>query len=206
MLTTYAAAGAVALAFVGGSASAPIERTAPDKPDKPGYTVASSNGTGCPRGPVTVSPLPDAAGFTLRFPSFTAKNGGGAAATESRRSCQIAVGVSYPKGFAFTVSKIEQRGAVKLSDGGNATATTAVGFAGKPGKTTATKSFTGPRNGSWVQKDQVKQDWSACGNSRLLTVRVEGRVKAGRDNASTLTLGSAGNGVDAVYQLAWRRC
>ncbi|MDR7276177.1 DUF4360 domain-containing protein [Catenuloplanes atrovinosus] len=204
MFTTFATAGAATLALLSGSAPAPAG------PAGVSFTIASSNGTGCAAGKATLSPLPNGNGFALRFPTFTARSGGGAAATDMRKSCQVSVRVGGYKGFTFAVAQAEHRGYVRLPGDAGATQTTTAGFTGEPEKTVFTKTFTGPRNGFWVNRTTVRADqldYAACAESRLLNIRIDGRVRSGGNGgASTLTLGSAGNGIDASYQLAWRKC
>ncbi|WP_051799475.1 DUF4360 domain-containing protein [Catenuloplanes japonicus] len=205
MLSNGAAASAVALLLLGGSAvDAPLERAAP----KVSAAVASTGGSGCPGAVATVTAT-GADGFTLRFPGFTARAGGSAPLTERRRNCMVGVNIDRPAGWTFTLRKAEYRGNAQLAKGAVGTMQATYYFSASRSTARYTRTLKGPLRSAWQggATDFKELGWAPCDSARTLNINTEVRVTPGPDRKQKSQMETgAGGKATATYHLSWKKC
>jgi|SRR5918995_6929719 hypothetical protein len=215
-----ASATAIAL-LLSGSAYAGDQRdnSAADRPSVPppagtvAIAVASSNGSGCPRGTAEVNVLPDNAGFTVTYHSkYLAWAGVGADPTDFRKNCQVNLQVDRPDGYTYAIVAGRHRGVASLLSGSSGLQRWSYYFQGSSATRAAEHRFTGPYGDDWATSDRFDAAdlvWSPCYAERNLNVNTELRVAAGTsepDAASFMAVDWSDDRVDAAYRFVWKAC
>jgi len=171
--------------------------------------VATVNGSGCPSGTATVSPLSGNSGFTVAYSAFTAVAGGTADAVEFRKNCQMSLRIATPPGFSFAVERIDYRGTASLAAGATGTELTGYYFQGSSDTLRLSHTFAGPYSGSWQATEATGLVFSPCEAQRNLNINTELRVDPGTSDphaTSVMALGGTRSSLRTVYSLTWRTC
>ncbi|GGP64617.1 DUF4360 domain-containing protein [Saccharothrix coeruleofusca] len=205
MLTTVAAAALVMSALI---PTAQSEAVPP--PDYVTVDVVTVNGSGCPAGTAAVAASPDRTAFTVTYSAFLAEAGEGAAPTDFRKNCQLAVKVGYPQGFTFGVAQADYRGFAHLQAGATGMEQGNYYFAGMSPTGRKSHSFTGPYSDNWQATDATEFGsivYAPCGESRLVNLNTELRVSNGSaQGTSFMVMDSTDGSVSTKYHFAWKRC
>ena len=99
-----------------------------DAPEPISLSNIAYGGTGCPQGTATITL--DAGGLGLRFRNFHVAIGPNTPLDNSRKFCQVNLGIVVPAGYRWAVQKDDFSGAVSLDSGVTATLSTDVYFSG----------------------------------------------------------------------------
>jgi len=207
MLNVAAIAG-VALSLV----TAPLVSGPADAPPSGNITVqvVSVMGSGCPAGTVAVAPSPDNTAFTITYSRFTAQTGGGAAATDRRKNCQLGLQLRIPSGFTYAVASADYRGYASLQPGATAEERANYYFQGDSQNQYVSHRLAGPWDDNWQATDAADVAalvFAPCGVTRNLNVNQELRVNAGSSRGTSfITMDSTDGSISTVFHLSWRRC
>lgn len=203
------AAGALAVSMIG----SPIITTVDDVPtEKISIDVVTVNGSGCPVGTAAVAVSPDNTAFTVTYSDFLAQVGVGAAPTDFRKNCQMALQVHVPAGFTYAIVKADYRGYGYLAAGASATQRSVYYFQGMTGNAFNTHNFSGPMDSYWQTTDQTDVAslvWHPCGATRYININTELRVNRGTsaaDTTSFMAMDSTDASINTKYHFAWQRC
>ena len=192
---------------------APVDSSAASVPtEKITLDIKTINGSGCPAGTATASAdvASDNTSFTVRYSNFTAKAGGGAAALEARKNCQINVLVHVPQGFTYAIDSVAYRGYAHIESGACALEQANYYFTGTAPTARVRHTFPGPFNGVWRAVDATDEAdlvFAPCGESRNLNINAELRADAGSSSAgSFIEMDSEHASVDTIYHFSWKTC
>lgn len=208
MIPIMAIAGVAAALITPGAgpALAPSEKVTVD--------LITVNGSGCPAGTTAVAVAPDNTAFTVTYSNYLAQVGVGAAATDGRKNCQLAVQVNIPSGFTFAIAQADYRGYANLAKGATGLQRASYYFQGE----SATQAIShrlpvGPYDDNWQATDTAaigEMVYAPCGVKRLFNINTEMRVGAGSSDVSKTTsymsMDSTDGGVSTEYHFAWKRC
>jgi hypothetical protein len=179
-------------------------------PDQIVLDVVSVNGSGCPQGTADVRMLSDNTGFRVTYRDFIARAGGGAAATEFRKNCQISLLVHVPQGFTFAIAEADYRGRARLESGASALQRTNYYFQGSADNNYEDHTFAGPLSANWATTDRAPVlVYAPCSEFRGLNLNTELRVDEGAVNAnktSTMSMRASDGNVDTLFHFQWKKC
>lgn len=168
----------------------------------PGY-----GGTGCPASSASVTLSPDQTALSILFDNYVVEAGNGR--TIDRKSCNIAIPVHVPQGYAISVFQVDYRGFNSLPVGARSTFNVEYFFAGSRG-VRQSKSFYGFANGLYELTDNLTAEsvvWSACGADTNLRVNTSMLVQTNRMQQQAMsTVDSADVTAGLVYHVSWKRC
>ncbi len=175
--------------------------------------VVTVNGSGCPAGTTAVAAAPDNTAFTVTYSDYLAQVGVGAAPTDFRKNCQLAVQVHVPSGFTYAIAQADYRGYGYLEDGATGLQRASYYFQATSQTSYQTHLFDGPLNDNWQATDATDVAslvFAPCGEARTLNINTELRVYAGTSDKSAttsfMTMDSTDASVSTVYHLAWQKC
>lgn len=170
--------------------------------------VVAANGSGCAPGTATVIANADKTGFRVRYHDFVAQAGGGAAATERRKNCQVGVVVTYPAGWTFAIAEANYRGRARLSTGASGLQRTSYYWQGSAATSRTEETFDGPYYGYWATEDVAPVlVYVPCEEKRVLNINTELRVDAGTSaTTSSMSMTSSDGDVDTLFNFSWVRC
>jgi Domain of unknown function (DUF4360) len=197
------------VALVPGLASADDDAAAPPS-NKITLSVKTVNGSGCPAGTATVTPLADNTGFKISYANFRAEDGGDAAATDGRKNCQVNLDVHIPTGFTFAVASANYVGLASLQAGTTAVERSNYYYQGSSANNWVEHTVSGPVNGTWRATDVTagaELVWSPCGQTRNLNINTELRVDAGTSSTKNwISLKSSDGEVYTLVNFEWKSC
>jgi hypothetical protein len=193
--------------------AAPVDSPAAPAPaEKITLDVKTINGSGCPAGTAAASAdvAPDNTSFTVHYTNFTAKAGGGAAALDARKNCQINVLVHVPQGFTYAIAEADYRGYAHIESGASALEQANYYFTGTAPTARVRHTFPGPFHGVWRAADTTDAAalvFAPCGEDRNLNINAELRADAGASSATSyIEMDSEHASVDTIYHFAWKTC
>ncbi|MEH2282418.1 MAG: DUF4360 domain-containing protein [Nostoc sp.] len=161
-------------------------------------TGAIYGGNGCPDNSAAVFVSPDGQELTILFDKFIALANSQA---ESRKSCNLSIGIQLPQGFQVSLYDADYRGYVSAATTGTLRAE--YFFAGSRGPV-FTRSLIGGTD--YFVRDSlatVANVWSACGDSVNMRVNASMRASgAGMATVDSFDLANRG----LIYHLRYRRC
>ena len=170
------------------------------------------NGTGCPKGSVTVAVEEDREAFVIAFSKFTAEVGPNAKPTDMRKACKVGISLDIPSDFTYSVTRMVHSGYANLAAGATAQEKSIYNWTGDSSET-FTHALKGPYEDSWENVDEVVSGLVTehpCGEERILNANVAVSVQAGTSNpkktASFITLDSVETAFSTKVQLKWRKC
>lgn len=193
--------------------AAPVDSPATSAPaEKITLDVKTINGSGCPAGTATATAdvASDNTSFTVHYTNFTAKAGGGAAALDARKNCQINVLVHVPQGFTYAIAEADYRGFAHIESGASALEQANYYFTGTAPTARVRHTFPGPFHGVWRATDTTDVAalvFAPCGEDRNLNINAELRADAGTaGGTSYIEMDSEHASVDTIYHFAWKTC
>lgn len=180
-------------------------------PDYVTINSISYAGSGCPAGTVAENLSDDFQAFTLLFDSYFAEVGPGVPYREKRKNCQIAVDLSFPQGWSFTIMDVDYRGYTSLDRGVTGLQRSSYYFQGQRATARLTSRFRGPTDDDYHVRDTLGISalvWSPCGASRALNMNTQVRVdnRRNRRGSGLMTLDSIDGQLTHIYGIKWRRC
>ncbi|KAG8749733.1 hypothetical protein FRC14_001137 [Serendipita sp. 396] len=144
------------------------------------------------------------------FPGFHATAGPGVSPADSKKSCQLSVGVRIPPGFSFGIKAIGYRGLYQLSDKVTATQKAIYYFQGHPEQATASSVFTGPVRGEEYLNILTFSAplRSPCGGSTVLSLSNSINIdnNANKQGGGYISVGSLKLGENQTYAFDWVKC
>jgi hypothetical protein len=187
-----------------------LDSPTPPPTDKIVIDLVTVNGSGCPAGTAAVAVSPDNTAFTVTYSNYLAQVGGGAAVTDFRKNCQLALRVHVPSGFTYAISEADYRGFASLLAGAYASERANYYFQGFAQTSTVVHNFTGPYADDWQAtdvNDVAQLVYLPCGAERNFNINTELRVGAGTSKgASFITMDSTDFSLNTVYHFAWKKC
>jgi hypothetical protein len=170
----------------------------------------SYGGNGCPQGTVGYQLSQDRTTVTLIFDAYIASIGPSIALTESRKNCQLNVGLLYPGGFQYSVLSADYRGYASIQKGVTGTLKSTYYFSGQTEQTSTTYEFKGPVTGDYLKHDQADSTsviWSPCGAEGMLNINSQVRLAATNASAQgLLTTDSTDLKFTQVVYVQWQKC
>ena len=170
---------------------------------EPGY-----GGTGCPGGSVSATLSPDNTSLSLLFDSYSVEAGGDTGKKFDRKSCNIAIPVHVPQGFAVSVLALDSRGFNQFDAGSDSTFSVEYFVAGLRGPT-FTKTFKGPQGDDYLIHNELTAQtvvYSKCGADVNLRTNSSIRVNTKNNKQALATVDSQDVSAAIVYQLQWKQC
>lgn len=170
----------------------------------------STGGNGCPQGTVSATLSPDNSQLSILFDQFLAEAGPGVGKTIDRKSCNIAIPVTVPNGYAVSIVAVDYRGFVGLpSRSATARFTAEYFFANQRGPVSQ-RTFVGSQNTDYlIENDLIVESlvWSACGAQTNLRINASMMLtNSDRRSDAIATVDSADISSGIIYQLQFRRC
>lgn len=207
MLSMITAAG-IAMSLVAAPASAQDD---PPPTERITVEVVTVNGSGCPAGTAVVATAADNTAFTVAYSDYLAQVGAGAAPTDLRKNCQLALRVKVPQGFTFAIAQADYRGYAHLAYGASATQLASYYIQGTSTTNRSSHPISGPYSDSWQFTDQAELAevvYAPCGEERLLNVNTELRVHSGTSGSASsfVTMDSTDGSASTKYHFRWKQC
>jgi hypothetical protein len=165
-------------------------------------------GTGCPQGTASVVLSGDKKSLSLLFDQYYVEAGGTSGKSFARKSCNLAIPVHVPQGYAVSVLAIDYRGYNNLPSGAKSTFQAEYFFAGGQGPVFK-KDFTGPVDKNYLFSNKLPVSsvvWSACGQDVNLRTNSSIRVSTKQNKEALATVDSADIKAAIVYKLSWKTC
>ncbi|KAI9205407.1 uncharacterized protein BJ171DRAFT_598514 [Polychytrium aggregatum] len=170
-------------------------------------------GSGCPQGTVGTSIASDSTSFTLIYDQFVASAGPSSTITDSRKFCQISLGIHVPPGWQFSILTVDYRGFVQLPASGTASESGFYYFQGRGNQAPFSVDFTGPISKNYLKRayDAVPTqnlNWSDCGQSTVVNIQnsVLIHVDPASGDSGLITTDSTDGKVTQVFGLNWNQC
>ncbi len=170
---------------------------------EPGY-----GGTGCPGGSVSATLSPDATSLSLLFDSYLVEAGGDTGKSFDRKSCNIAIPVHVPQGYAVSILSIDYHGYNNFPKGANSQFNVEYFFAGARGPVFSQK-FNGPKDEDYLIQNKLTAQtivYSACGADVNLRTNSSIRVTTTKNQQALATVDSEDVSAAIIYQLQWKKC
>jgi hypothetical protein len=170
---------------------------------EPGY-----GGTGCPGGSVSATLSPDATSLSLLFDGYLVEAGGDTGKSFDRKSCNVAIPVHVPQGYAVSILSIDYRGYNNFPKGANSQFNVEYFFAGARGPVFSQK-FNGPKDEDYLIQNKLTAQtivYSACGADVNLRTNSSIRVTTTKNQQALATVDSQDVSAAIVYQLQWKKC
>jgi hypothetical protein len=199
---------AAALSAQGGQ-GAPATEAAPSEATQ--VSIETVNGSGCPAGTAKVSVSSDNSTLTVTYSDYYALVGVGAAPTDFRKNCELALNVKQPAGYTYAIFGLDYSGHAHIESGATGTQRSEYFFQGSTGGVVRSHTITGPYDGDWSTSDNTEDQlvWAPCDAQRFLNVNTELRVDAGSSDTahSASLLAMRSTDVPAsTYHLTWKKC
>jgi hypothetical protein len=153
-------------------------------------------GNGCPAGSASAVLSPDNKSLSILFDSFIVE-AGGANATVSRKSCNVAIPVHVPQGYSLSIISVDYRGYVSLPAQAQARMTAEYFLAGSVGPR-FDKQFLGKTDTDYTFTNDIGVQ--AQVNAAMLV-----QTNRYRD-AALATVDSADFKAGLLYKLQWKTC
>ena len=166
-------------------------------------------GSGCPQGTVSQNFNDDRTAFTLLFDSYVASMGPGVPLTESRKNCQLNIGLRIPQGWQYSWATVDYRGYMNLDAGVTATQSATYYFQGSQMQSRLATNFRGPADRDYILSDAFPVEtlvWSDCGARANVNINSAISVSGPRSSQGLMTTDSIDGKVKQIYSMQWRRC
>lgn len=175
--------------------------------------LVTVNGSGCPAGTAAVAVSPDNTAFTVTYSAYMALVGLGAATTDFRKNCQLALNVHVPQGFTYAVLQADYRGYGYLEKGASGVERANYYFQGTSPTTMASHTWNGPLDDNWQAtdiSDVASVVWAPCGETRYFNINTELRVNRGTSDitktTSLMSMDSTDVDISTTYHFGWKPC
>jgi hypothetical protein len=195
------------------AAPADVQAASAPPPGRVTVEVVTVNGSGCRAGTAAVAAASDNTAFTVTYSDYLAQVGVGAAPTDFRKNCQLALQVHVPQGFTFAIAQADYRGFAHLVSGASGLQRANYYFQADSATAFVSHPFGGPLSDYWQTTDRTAEAalvFAPCGEERILNVNTELRVNAGSSDPSKTTsfmaMDSTDGSVRTVYHFAWKEC
>ncbi|KAJ4366411.1 hypothetical protein N0V83_008047 [Neocucurbitaria cava] len=172
-------------------------------------TSVASGGSGCPQGSIDINWTDNRILPIVFNKDFTAKVGSKTDVVESRKNCQINLGLEFTPGYSFAIFSADYAGWGDLDNGVTGIVKSTYYFSGEQDQSSTTLELDGPWHGQYYKSDKVALSyWSPCGpGDAMLNVNSEvaltpfssalnGMLAAGREGAR----------FSSNLNIQWRKC
>ncbi|KAJ3407817.1 hypothetical protein HDV05_005251 [Chytridiales sp. JEL 0842] len=166
------------------------------------------SGLGCP--PETLHLLfnVNSTDFSLFFDEYVLIHGyKNVPLTESRKACNVGIGITVPQGWQYSLRSIEYQGFWNFDEGVVGTSNAYYYFRRslQSEKATTFRPTSTTNMADFVVKDSFPLDiWSPCGGKSTLYVGTD--INLSGSGQGLMTLDSIFNRFTQVYAINWRRC
>jgi hypothetical protein len=163
-------------------------------------------GTGCPAGTARAVLSPDATTLSILFDQYVAEAPRGQ--SFDRKSCNFAVPLNIPSGWAVSLISADWRGFIRLPPRARGTFRAETFFAGQTGPVLQQSYVGATSRNILVQQDVVAVTWSRCGDQVTARVNSSAVVEKQRsgDPDALLAVDTADIQAGLLFRLRWRRC
>ncbi|PSN67193.1 hypothetical protein BS50DRAFT_385006 [Corynespora cassiicola Philippines] len=168
----------------------------------------ASGGSGCPQGSIDVD-FTDSRILPIYFSKdFTATVGPNVLPDQSRKNCQINIGLTYSPGFQYAVYSADYAGWGDLDSGVNGLVKANYYFSGEQNQVSTALSISGPFAGKYSKHDDVPTSvWSPCGSEAFLNVNAEvALTPLGSSASGTLVATKESGRFTHSLFIKWRQC
>jgi len=188
----------------------PVHSSLAEHPPSSAFSIEriSYSGAGCPAGSASAAATDDGGAFIVIFSKMAAQAGPSVAADASKRSCEVHLQLSIPKGWSYALTSVDFHGFAALDSGVVASQAMTYHISGESPESTAAFSWQGPLQDEYAIADiggAAPPYWSRCGGGKNLTIKTTLTVGAGssRDASALLEL----DDVDGqIFHLSWQSC
>ncbi|KAI8933768.1 hypothetical protein NX059_009480 [Plenodomus lindquistii] len=172
-------------------------------------TKVISGGSGCPQDSIDIS-WTDSRILPIYFtPAFTATTGPNTDISQSRKSCQINLALSYTPGYSFSLLTASYTGYAALDASITGVVKSTYYFSGETEQVSTSLSIPGPFKGRYEKSDQVGVEvWSKCGKGEVGLNVVSEVVVGPFGGVGSGVLGQSRESVrvSEVLGVVWRKC
>jgi hypothetical protein len=172
------------------------------------FIVQSINGTGCRAADTQVKPN-GMARIDVNFGALQARQGGGAAVRDQRKSCLVTVRAAVGRGYSFGLDSYVLAGHASLLTGATGTASAQSWFVGQPLTASVDRNLPGPYIADWDLRRVVRPAsivWMPCGAGTPLNLQVAVRTGGNPGTTGQISLDALNGQPSASYHFAWKRC
>jgi hypothetical protein len=183
--------------------------------DAPDFSVSSIiyGGSGCPEDrkygiSSTVKSTGASSYLTINVKTddYVARAGPNVDIIDSRKNCQVGIGLQYPGGMQYAITSTRSSGHVALDSGVSALQKSIYYFQAGTSQVSTEEAFSGACKKDYVVDGSVPVVWSPCGSASTVNVNSQVRVDNGSGGASGVITGSVGGIVKFELGLKWRKC
>ncbi|KAI4708907.1 hypothetical protein J4E89_006309 [Alternaria sp. Ai002NY15] len=189
-------------------AAATIAAPTYQAPDSFKIKSVVSGGSGCPQGSIDINWTENGIMPIYFNKQFTARVGNGNAAEDSRKNCQINLGLEFSPGFSFAIFSADYTGWGELDGGVTGVVKSTYYFSGQQSQSTSALNIQGPFNGKYYKQDNVPAAvWSPCGSDAAFNINSEVALTPFATPASGVLAATkeAGRFTSNLY-VQWRKC
>jgi len=173
-------------------------------------TGLTYGGTGCPANSIGSAISEDRTILTLIMSDYVASIGPGIAITESRKNCQLNLGLEYPGGFQYSILSAQYRGYADLDKGISGTQKSTYYFSGQAAQSSTGTTWKGPYVNDYELDDEANSTsivWSPCGESAMLNINSQLALTSSNSSASGfLTTDSIDTSFVQQVYIQWQAC
>jgi hypothetical protein len=166
----------------------------------------SYQGNGCPSGSVAANLSPDRKAFTVLFDQFIADS----TRSQQPKTCRIGLNFSYPRGWTFTLYRIDLRGYAALTTGATGKQQASYQFGNGSLRALGDMHFSGPYDDNYYHASVLSLQnlsWAPCtAGTSLLRLNTQIQAIAGPGSNALMTVDSIDGDTIQTYAMKWRRC
>jgi hypothetical protein len=169
-------------------------------------------GSGCPKDTMSVTWAPDNLSFSVIFDQFVASVGPAEKKSFDRKSCNVIIPMTLPKGLSLVVEKVDFRGFILLPAKGAAEFLSLHNFLPSFGD----RFFRKPASIRQVFKGELADDYvlssdkdvqsSPCGGLVFLNIRNQLTLRAPKGEDGQMTLDSYDGSGRTEFKLSTKKC
>ncbi|KAF1851354.1 uncharacterized protein K460DRAFT_412927 [Cucurbitaria berberidis CBS 394.84] len=167
-----------------------------------------SGGSGCPQGSIDINWTDNRVLPIFFNKDFTARVGNRADAVDSRKNCQINLGLEFSPGYSFAIFSADYAGWGDLDQGVTGVVKSTYYLSGGQDQSSTTFTIPGPFHGTYYKQDNVALSvWSPCGSDALLNVNSEVALTPfATPLTGTLAATREGARFSSTLNIQWRKC
>jgi hypothetical protein len=173
-------------------------------------TTVTYKGKGCPPGTAGVFITDDGLAFTAIYDQYTVQVGPGIPKTENSKKCELQVALRTPKGWQYTIEKVEFRGYSDLKAGMGASLDARYKLSGEPAERQDVINLAGPTQDNFFAASNFPEGGltSQCGNGKnvKITTVLSVNNKGAKDETGLATMDMVDGIFQVIYRLSWKRC
>ncbi|KAF3919372.1 hypothetical protein ABW21_db0205176 [Orbilia brochopaga] len=206
-----ASVAAASLVALSQAASLPFNSATGPDPSQVYITSFTYAGTGCPVGTVANAIAADRTSVTFIFDQYVASVGINIPITESRKNCQLNIGLHYPSGWQYSIFQASYRGYAGLAKGQTGTQKSTYYFTNGDNhqQFNAQSDINGPYATDYLFTDKIDTTstvWSPCGIEGLLNINSQVRITGDLSKPGQMTTDSIDGSFKQILAVQWQKC